>query len=178
MDIEDDIECAEDYTNKWLDDKSFEIRGVEVIGKVDAKELSDWLIEQLKDMAKMLDDSENFDTAQDAERKSYLKLKDLVELRELYGEHAELRHVIRHEAGTDVLYECPECKGSGVVKEEHWRDTGEWLHGGVFPEAKYEKYEEWVSCKFCGGHGYVTKKYKPKMVKKEYTEQEGWEVDE
>lgn len=169
IDIEDDIECAEDYADRWLDDKSFEIRGVEVIGKADAKELSDWLIDQLKDMAKVVEQEAERDTARAADRRSELELKDLVELQELYGEYATIKDIIRHEAGAYPLYKCPECKGRGEVETKVWEEN-EWGYN--------VKVDGWAWCRFCGGHGYVTKRYKPKMVKREYTEQEGWEVDE
>lgn len=160
IDIEDDIECAEDYADRWLDDKSFEIRGVEVIGKADAKELSDWLIDQLKDMAKIVEQEAECDTARNADGCSYIPVKELMELQELYGEYATIRDIIKHDAGSYPLYKCPECEGNGIIYVEDpytGMDTDNWFY-----------------CAFCGGHGYVTKKYKPKMVKKEYTEQEEW----
>lgn len=157
IDIEDDIECAEDYADRWLDDKSFEIRGVEVIGKADAKELSDWLIDQLKDMAKIVEQEAECDTAMNADGYSYVQVKDLMKLQEVYGEYATIRDIIKHEVGAYPLYKCPHCEGKGTIERED-PYTGRTTN-------------DWFACATCFGYGYVTEEGRPPIKKV-------WEEDE
>lgn len=89
-----------------------------------------------------------------------MKIKDVIELSERYGNNTTLAELARKIQGKKI-HKCPKCGGSGTITKE--------VNVAEYWECCERLVYRTFECDLCKGEGYTEKEYKPRMV------QDGWE---